>query len=132
MTKKLLLILLMAGLMRAATMTATISYVFTTAVACGATVTTNCMQYFEVGTLVGTTFTSYAQVPLPATLSGSVTLPPASFPFNGVYGAVQFAAIAMAKDLNGNNLPSVPFSPPTAVVSVLPSPPSALTVSAGP
>jgi hypothetical protein len=130
--KNLLLTLLLAGAARAATITATISYVFTTAVACSATVTANCMQYFEVGTLSGATFTSYAQVALPATLSGSVTLPPASFPFNGVYGAVQFAAVVMAKDLNGNNLPSVPFAPATAVVSVLPSPPSGLTVSAGP
>jgi hypothetical protein len=101
-------------------------------VACSATVTTNCMQYFQVGTLAGSTFTAYAQVPLPATLSGSVTLPPASFAFSGVYGAIQFAAVVAAKDFQGNNITSVPFAPPTAVASVLPGPPAALTVSAGP
>jgi hypothetical protein len=129
--KRLWLVLLMAGLGRAATITANITYTFTTAVACSSTVTVNCMSNFQVGILNGSTFTAFSPVvPLPATLVGTVTLPPANFTLNGMYGTIQLAVVAVGKDWQGNNITSVPFAPATAVVTVSLPPATGLTVSA--
>lgn len=131
--KRLLPLLLLTFSLKAATVSATITYAFPSgSVACSTSITTNCLVNFEVGTLNGTTFTPVpsAVAPLPPTLTGTVTLPAISFLFNGQYGNIQFAAVVIVKDWQGNNLPSAPFAPSTAVASVLPVSPTGLAVSA--
>jgi hypothetical protein len=122
-------ILILAGAARAATVSGTITYLFTTSVACSATVTTNCLTGFSVGYMAGATFAPLLPVALPATLTGTATIP-YTMAFNGVYGPSQIAVAVLYHDSQGNNLTSVPFSPSTANVVAQPNPATGLTAVA--
>ena len=128
--KRLLLALLACAAAPAATITFNISYNFTTAVACSATVTTNCMVNFQVGYInAAGAFVSLGTAPLPPTLSGTVALPAVSVKMEGVYGTFQFASLVAAQDQNGKAILSPPFLA-AGSVNVLPDPPTAMTVTA--
>jgi hypothetical protein len=124
-----LAILILAGAARAATVSGTITYLFTTSVACSATVNTNCLTGFNVGYITGTSFTPLLPVALPAALTGTATIP-YTMPFNGIYGTSQIAVSVAYHDSQGNNLSSVPFTAPTASVDAQPNPATGLTAVA--
>lgn len=131
---KLLLILalsLASRVVRGENITATITYNFTSAVACSATVSTNCMTGFGIGTVANGAFSLLATAPLPSTMNGTITLPPVVFSYTGVYGSIQFCAVAAVKDLNGSNLNGVPYCPPTGIVVITPGQPTAFTATGG-
>ena len=120
--------LFLAAGLRAATVTAVLSYNFTGSVVCSSTVTTNCLTGFQAGTYIGSAFVSMVNIALPTNPTGTVTGMSGSFPLVGVYGAIPIAAIVNGKDLNGNPISSNPQQA-EASVTVLPSAPG-ISVSA--
>jgi hypothetical protein len=72
---------------RAATISVTFGYTFEAGnAACSTTVTTNCMNHFEVGTLSAAgVFTTLASIALPAAPTGTVSGIAGSFAQTGAY-----------------------------------------------
>lgn len=136
MKRRLLLIallLLCAAASPAAT--ATFNYTFANP-ACSATVTSNCISGFAVGTVGGATatFTPMATCPLPATTTGTVTGITCSFSGTAPLGPVTFAVVALAT-VSGSSLqsPLVPCGATVAscnetTLTVIPSSPSGVVI----
>lgn len=125
----LFLVAILPVMANAATLSGTFPYTFAGSTVCSSTVTSNCLDHFEVGVLVGTAFNTVVTVPIPASaVSGTsatggpviVTVPP--FTFNIAFGQTQLAVIVVAKDGVGNRVTSDP-SKSMEVLTVIPSAP---------
>jgi hypothetical protein len=103
----------------AATISISFGYNFVGAVACSATVTTNCWNHFEVGTITTvagvSTFTTLTSIPLPATTSGTVNGITGTFTQNSVFGLETLGFIMVANDGGGNRIISNPTSASVSV-----------------
>ncbi len=123
----LLLAFLLVGMAQASTVGVTFTYNFTGLAICSGTVTTNCIDHFEAGTLSGGTFTSSVSVPVPAGASGTVTGIAGSFTLNS-FGQQVIAVVAVAKNGSGARVTSDPALC-QATATIVPSPPTALQVT---
>ncbi len=109
---------------QAAQVTATWSYDFSNATICGATVSQNCLDHFEVGLLSAAgAFQTLNSIGIPATApSGIVTGISASFNVNGPFGPQTLACIMVAKDASGARVTSAPAAA-TVAITIAPSNP---------
>jgi len=123
----LVLFLLILPSLWAADVTMTWTYDFTGGKVCSATVTSNCFEKFETGTLAGTTFTKLSDVPLPPNPTGIVTGISSNFQYNSDFGSKTLSVIMVAKDNAGVRITSHPEGAKVDVV-IPPSVPSNVKV----
>lgn len=114
----------------AADISVSFNYNFTGATPCSATVTTNCIEKFEVGILTGAVFNTQVSVPLPANPTGQVNGISGAFAYQATFGTQTIAAVAVAKDATGQRITSDPTKA-TAVVTITPSSPKNIVVVVG-
>lgn len=79
---------------------------FTGYTICTSTVTTNCLEKFEVGVVSGGGVSNVVEIPVPASPSGSMTMSGTIVYAN--YGQVTVQAVTVAKDANGARVVSDP------------------------
>lgn len=116
------LLLITAGSLMASTVTVTFNYNFSGLAICSASVTTNCVDHFQVGTVSAGTFTPLASVPVPlAAAAGGTLVVRGAFsdPLN-IGATIVVAAQAVAKDAQGNALST---DPTLAEATTNPAPP---------
>lgn len=108
--------------------TATFNYTFSNPV-CSATVSTNCVSGFAVGTVAAGVFTQMAVCPLPSATTGNITGITCTFTGTSPLGSVTFAVLATyvgATMGTGGNSP-LTASAETSVM-VTPSSPSGVVI----
>lgn len=134
MKRIVLALLLLVGMGRAATLSGSLTYTFTTTTACSPSVTSNCATNFVIGYMLVAAFVPVTNVPLPSNPAGTMTIPIPPFPFNGVYGSsIQFAVAVAVKDVNGAAWTPPPFVPSTgASLLVAPTQPTQMLLTVAP
>jgi len=133
MRKILFALLFAAAAARAASITGTLQYNFTSTVACSSTVTANCAVSFEVGWMNGAVFVPIGSVPLPAAPAGAMTVTIPAVAFNGVFGAaIQLAAGVNALDWQGHALAPLTFFLAPGTSAAGPAPVTGFAPSVGP
>lgn len=111
----------------AAQVTATWSYDFSTDPACSATLTTQCVDHFEVLDMT-TTRALIQSVTTPPNPSGVVNGIEATFRLGAPYSARTIAVVAVAKDGSGNRVESDPAKA-QLVIAIPPGAPLTFVIS---
>lgn len=104
--KTILLAFVFCLVAHATDITLTFRFDFTGYTICTATVTTSCLEKFEVGVVSGGGVSNVVEIPVPASPSGSTTMSGTITYAN--YGQVTVQAITVAKDASGARVVSDP------------------------
>lgn len=131
LTLALVLSLLTVPSLSAATINVTFGFDFTGWTACSTTVTTNCLDHFEVGLVSGSTLKNPISIPLPPNPSGPVSGIAGSLQIVGQLGIQILGYITVGKDGGGSRITSNPLSV-TASVTLSPPGPTNPAASVAP
>jgi len=104
-------------------------YDFTNVVICTNSVTTNCLDHFEAGTIdqVSGKFVSSTTSPITPLFTGVVKNIMVNFNITPLFGQTTFSIIAVGKDFSGTRVTSDPTKS-TAVFNFGPQPPSNMKI----
>jgi len=107
----------------AGTASASFSYDFSADVPCTTTVTTDCVDHFEIWDITGTAKQVSPSIPVPNPISASVA---ATFKVGPPYGTRKWSVIAVAKDGTSSNINAASAQ---STVQVRPGTPASVVIN---